>query len=139
MSEPAFRFEHQHTDTDGGGGFTLTVDSGHAARVAFWGKGSMEGARAFVDALDAMKRTRAGQPQMDAAVDLAKLSGSPIRSQLLIGKWLLTNASLFSRIAVFEGKPLEMNLARAIMKIARMDRVGFFHSRAEAESFLAGR
>ena len=71
-------------------------------------------------------------------VDLRELHGVPIRSQFMLGKWLFGNKQRFARIAVFGGRAWEMRLARAIMTIAGMDRVGFFNTEAEATGWLKG-
>ena len=66
------------------------------------------------------------------------IEGVPLRAQFLLGKWLLNNKQHFLRIAVFGGKPWEMNMGRAVAKIARFQNIGFFADEPASLAYLNG-
>ena len=134
-TEPPHLFETRYRDAVGW--FHTVVDHRHRATTRFHGRGTMDGARAFVAALDdAVRAVGSSGHAFFGLVDLSDLEGTPLRAQLSIGKWLFGHKKHFARIAVFGGKAWEMNLAKAIMKIAGMDRVAFFATEATATAWL---
>jgi len=115
----------------------ITVDDAHRAVVVFDGKGSMDGARALVANIDAIRDELGHDVHISALVDMRRLDGAPLRAQFLIGKWLLARKKQIERVAVFGGKPFEMGLARAVMTIAGMSaKASFGNHRHEALAFL---
>ena len=112
------------------------VDSEYRSFLHFEGKGSMEGTRAFVGFANEAIAEFGENYRSQSLVDLTKLHSAPLRAQFVLGKWLLKNKRYLTQIAVFGGKPFEMAIARAVMKIARMKSVGFFNRGPEARRFL---
>lgn len=98
----------------------ITVDAEHRAVVVFDGKGSMTGAKALIDLIDAIRDEVGHHVLISALVDMRKLDGAPLRAQFTIGKWLLTRKKQMDKVALFGGKPFEMGIARAVMTIAGM-------------------
>jgi hypothetical protein len=131
---PEILFERQWSDAQIS--IRFHVDEDMRSFAVFEGKGSMDSARQFVKMCDdAIVHFGAGY-ETRSLVDLRSLKGAPLRSQFLLGKWLLKNKRYVAKIAVFGGNKFEMTLARAIMKIARMKHVGFFNVESDARSFL---
>ena len=112
------------------------VDSEFRSFLHFEGKGSMDGTRAFVRFADEAIAEFGENYRSQSLVDLTKLDSAPLRAQFVLGKWLLKNKRYLTQIAVFGGKPFEMAIARAVMKIARMKSVGFFNHGHQARQFL---
>jgi len=110
----------------------IAVDDQLRAAVHLAGKGSMGGARALIDVMEDIRDALGHEKVFTAVVDLRELDGSPLRAQFLLGKWLFKRKQQLERVAVFGGKPFEMQLARAVMKIAMMRNAGFFDSADEA-------
>ena len=138
MAEPnedGFLFVREWSDRTGAT-ITYTIDAEYKARVVMTGKGSMDGTHAFVRMLNEAIAELGREHKVESKVDLRKLSNSPVRAQFVLGKWLFANKPLIKNLAIFGGKAWEMKLARLIMKIARMPRVGFFDTEAQAMTFL---
>jgi len=110
----------------------IAVDEVLRAVVYLSGKGSMGGARALIDVMEKIRDHLGHDKVFTAVVDLRELDGSPLRAQFLLGKWLFQRKAQLERVAIFGGKPFEMRLARAVMKIARMKNAGFFDTGDEA-------
>lgn len=121
-----------------GGSFRVSIDSNRFAVVRFKGKGSMPSTRAFIAALDEGHAAIGEVAEVRALLDLRQLEGVPLRAQFLLGKWLLHNKKHFYRIAVFGGKAWEMNMGRAVAKIARFENIGFFAEEPESLTYLNG-
>jgi hypothetical protein len=115
----------------------ITVDAEHRSVVVFDGKGSMPGAKAFVDLVESIREELGAEIRIAALVDMRRLDGAPLRAQFIIGKWLLSRKKRIAKVAVFGGKPFEMGVARAVMKIAGMGEQSFFGNHlADALAFL---
>lgn len=115
----------------------ITVDDAHRAVVVFDGKGSMPGAKALVELVDAIRDELGHDILISALVDMRKLDGAPLRAQFLIGRWLLSRKKQIDKVAVFGGKPFEMGLAKAVMTIAGMgSKASFGNHLADAVRFL---
>ncbi len=127
---------YEKTYDDGSVKIEIALDTQYRSLTRFYGKGTMPGARAFVAMLDEMIEAAGREHRTQAMSDLRQLHGSPVRAQFVIGKWLFKNKDLVEGVAVFGGRPWEMKLAKAVMKIARLDGVGFFQTEAEALAFL---
>ncbi len=131
------RWLAERTWAEPGQRIDITVDDAHRAVVVFDGKGSMPGARALIELIDAIRDELGHEIRISALVDMRRLDGAPLRAQFLIGKWLLTRKKQIAKVAVFGGKPFEMGVARAVMKIAGMGQQAFFGNHAsEALAFL---
>ena len=133
-TEPKILFERHWAR--GGAQVDFHVDENMFSLVIFSGKGSMDGAREFLKMADEAIEFFGPDYQTKITADLRKLNGATIRSQFLLGKWLLKNKRYVSRIAVFGGRKIEMTIARAVMKIGRMHHVGFFNDEASAMRFI---
>ncbi len=133
-SSPKILFERQWAK--GGAEVDFHVDEHMFSLVIFSGKGSMDGAREFLKMADEAIEFFGPEYKTKITADLRKLNGAPIRSQFLLGKWLLKNKRYVERIAVFGGRRIEMTIARAVMKIGRMHHVGFFNDEASAKKFI---
>lgn len=139
MAEPeatGFLFERDWTNPNTGGTLRCTIDPDFKVRLVATGKGTMEGAHAFVRILNEAIEELGRDYRVEAKVDLRQLYSSPVRAQFVLGKWLFANKALIDNVAIFGGKPWEMRLARVVMKIARMKRVGFFDTEAQAIAYL---
>jgi len=134
MSETKYLFERDWTR--GTSQVKFRVDETHRSFCYFIGKGTMDGARAFLRFADEAIVEFGDEYLTTSLVDLSQLHSAPLRSQFLLGKWLFKNKRYIAKIAVFGGKPYEMAIARAVMKIARMKQVGFFKRGEEARAFL---
>lgn len=119
------------------GGFTIRVTPDFFATLSFFGKGGMDITHALIAMLEEVAAMVPGQePKLRAIVNLGDLKGSPLRAQLLLGKWLFTRKDVAKKIAIYGGNPVEVKFTKAVMAIARMDRVGFFATEDEARRWL---
>jgi len=134
MSESEYLFEREWTR--GASIVRFRVDESYRSFCYFIGKGTMDGARAFLRFADEAIVHFGDDYRTQSLVDLSELHGAPLRSQFLLGKWLFKNKRYIQKIAVFGGKPYEMTIAKAVMKIARMKQVDFFKRGDEARRFL---
>ena len=134
MSETTYLFEREWER--GSARVVFRVDDVHRSFCYFSGKGTMDGARAFLRFVNEAIEEFGDEYLTTSLVDLSQLHGAPIRSQFLLGKWLFKNKRYIAKIAVFGGKPYEMAIARAVMKIARMKQVDFFKRGPDARAFL---
>lgn len=114
----------------------MSIDVNHCAVVRFDGKGSMAGTKAFIASLNEGQAQLGDANDVRTIIDLSNLRGVPVRAQLLLGKWLLANKQYFHCIAVFGGKPWEMNFARTVAKIARFRNIGFYPDEEHSLSYL---
>lgn len=112
------------------------VDEAMRSFATFKGRGSMESVRAFLAMCDEAIVEFGPDYRTRALIDLSALRKSPLRSQFVLGKWLLKNRRYTERIAVFGGARLEMTIARAGIRIARLKAAGFFSQETAARSFL---
>jgi hypothetical protein len=133
-SSPDILFERHWAQ--GGARVDFHVDEQMYSLVVFSGKGSMDGAREFLKMADEAIGFFGPEYKTKITADLRSLRGAPLRSQVLLGKWLLKNKRYVERIAVFGGKRVEMAIAKAVMKIARMTHVGFFNDELSARTFI---
>lgn len=81
------------------------------------GHGSMDGTRAMVAQVDALRALVPGLV-LQVLLDITQLSGTPLRAQLTLGSWLLRSKAHFSRIAVVATSNVEVTLARLVFKTA---------------------
>lgn len=121
-----------------GSRFTLTLNDSLLLHIVLAGKGTAHGVEILLGHLEEMEQTLAPDERIDALIDLTALNGAPLRAQLRLGKWLLARRERANRIAIFGGKPIEIAVARAVMKIARMHHVSFSAHESEARAFLGG-
>ena len=131
--ELLFRREYR----DEGGRFDLELDPQYRIRLTFHGAGTMNGAHALVDMLDEVARVVPVGTVVNACIDLTELTKSPVRSQFLLGKWLIKHRNQLAHCAIFGARPWEKRLASAVMSIARFQRARFFDTGDEAADWLA--
>ncbi len=118
------------------GGFHLRVMDDGRIYLRGFGKGSVESAQAGVAYMEEVFYTAPHQT-FEALGDLRGLSGSPIRVQFILGKWLRRRRERFARGAIYGASPWERRLAIAALVIARMtDVVRFTKTETEARAFL---
>lgn len=127
-------FEHTHKGEKSS--FVAEMGDDRLLTVAFSGTGEMPTTRAFVETMDKVIAAHGSGGPIRFAMDLTDFDKSPIRAQVVLGKWLMANKACFSKIAVFGGKPAEIKMARGIGKIAGFDALGAFATKAEADAFL---
>lgn len=118
--------------------FHMILTSDCFLSLQLTGKGTVDGVKILLAAFDEGQALLPPDGVVTGFVDLRGLDGAPLRAELMLGKWLFKRRNLAKRIAIFGGKPFEMAMARTVMKIARIDRVGFFKAEAEAKSWLHG-
>jgi hypothetical protein len=132
--EAAVRYEKRYFN--GQGGFRVVFDERSRATMSFDGKGTMEGTHALVEVLEEVERLMRPGEKVDACVDLSQMDGAPLRSQFVLGKWMVERRQKFGRLAIYGGKAIEMGVARAVMKIAGIQSVGFFDTETQARAWL---
>lgn len=123
-------------DDPGVGWFTVVLDADRVLYSTVAGKGTVKGTRALVAMYEEIVALREDGETVDAFMDLTQLSKTPLRAQIILGKWLLTRRALLGRLAVFGAKPWERKIAQAVLKVARFDRAAFFKTQAEAARWL---
>jgi hypothetical protein len=129
---PLYHRVHQGAQS----GFTLELTRSLLLHIALTGKGTMSGVEELLACLEESEKLLAPEDRILALVDLSHLDGAPLRAQLRLGKWLLQRRERARRVAIFGGKPIEIAVARTVMKIARMKQVGFYSHEHEARDFL---
>ncbi len=130
-------FDRRWNHPAGLGGFDLYVDSAHRALMVTEGKGTMAGARASIATLEEGLATLGQSPPFTGIVDVRDVTGSPLRAQVTLGRWLLRHRHVFGRIAVLGAAPWEARLGHAIAHIARMQaKVSFVATERQGRRFL---
>lgn len=115
----------------------VEVDALGRMRVVFDGRGSVGGAQALCELIDAVRDEVGHGRTIHALVDMRRAGPAPLRAQLIVGRWLLGRKKQIARIAVFGGGKAEMALARAVVTLAGMGGQAFFGaSLVEALAFL---
>ncbi len=123
--------------TDGIQTIHMDVDAMLRSVMVFDGKGTMDGARAVITLADSVRAELGPGKILAALVDMRRLDGAPLRSQFVLGKWLLSTRKTIDKVAMFGGSPFDMGLARAVMTIAGMGKKAHFGQRREdALAFL---
>lgn len=137
MSQPAAADVRIHRSHDSGESrYDMTLHHSLLLHIVLGGKGTMQGVERLLAALEEMELLLAPHEKVTALIDLTSLNGAPLRAQLRLGKWLFARRERAARIAIFGGKPVEIAVARAVMKIAHMKHVGFYAHEHEAREFL---
>lgn len=116
--------------------FTVDMDAAFQITVRFEGRGSMDGTHAFIALVDRCLAMEGARGRVRGLVDLSQLDGAPLRSQLVLGRWLLGCRDAFDRLAIAGGGRFERGLAKAVTSMARMENVGFFDTASEASGWL---
>jgi hypothetical protein len=111
------------------------VDGQYRVSAHFYGKGSMDGARAFVKMLTEMLPLAPEGSRANSVLDTRALDTAPIRSQLILAKWLIQNRHFVDRIAILGAKPMVRRLATAVLKAARFKAVQFVSTPQEASAW----
>ena len=113
-----------------------SMNSLYQMNFHFSGRGSSNGVVAFIDILTKMHEHIPNEENADALLNCLEYGRTPLLSQLQIGKWLLRNKKKTGRISIVGAKALEVKIAKAIMRIARIDRIAFFKNTADAYAWL---
>ena len=120
--------------------FEVRMDADYLVTVRFEGKGTMAGTQAFTQLVDRCRALPGAHGRLKGLVDLSALDGAPLRSQMVLGKWLVGCRDAFHRLAIAGGGRFERGLAKAVTAMARMENVAFTTTVEEAQRFLvAGR
>jgi hypothetical protein len=115
----------------------IDLDDAWRMLVVFQGQGTVEGAHALCELIDAIRDEQGHDRMISALVDMRRIHSAPLRGQAIIGRWLLSRKAQIARVAVFGGGRLEMAVARAVMTIAGMGQKAFFGAELrEALGFL---
>jgi hypothetical protein len=133
-SDPDLLFQRVYDD--GEIRIQVGIDAAYNTTAILSGRGTVKGAKALTDILDEAADKLGRHNRTSSLVSLERLYDSPIRGQLILGKWLYQNRQLVKIISVYGGKPWEMKMARAVMQIAQINNAGFFQTEAEAKRFL---
>jgi len=116
--------------------FTVVVEESELTVSTFNGKGSVKGTRAYMQMLDEILSLFPDGKARPSLVDLSNLQDTPLRSQLMLGRWMLKNRHRVDKVALVGAKAWERKLAQAIMKIARFKRMEFFADQGPAREWL---
>ena len=111
--------------------FTLSLSGDSRLSAVFTGKGSNPGTRRFIELVEKGIGI-VGEGNLRVLMDMQQLGSVPIRSQMMMGKWLLSVKSRIGKVAVVGGG----SLARTLSKSAGMEQVRFFEQRNEAVGWL---
>jgi hypothetical protein len=122
---------------DGKVRFTFTVDEHRDTEIVVDGRGTMPGGIRMIELLDETLARFGADGGSRFHFDVARVKGSPLRSQLIFGKWLLKRRRAIGRVAVSGAAPLERRLATAVCTIAGFGNLRFFDRRDEARAWLA--
>ena len=129
-------YENAYSEPDNGVSVRLVlVESQYRLSVRFYGKGSMSGAKAFVRMLDEVLLICPEGARIDSLLDTRDLDTAPVRSQLILAKWMIQNRNVVDRIAMLGAKPMIRRLATAVLKAARFNAVRFARTPEEAASW----
>ncbi len=117
------------------------VESGleYQAVVQFFGKGSMDGVHALIQMLNEMLSVSPVGVKAKAILDTSQLDSAPLRSQLILAKWMLQNRAQVDRIVIVGAKPMIRRLASAVLRAARFDQVQFVRNIDEAAAWIGFR
>jgi len=141
MSDPqpqddsALRFDKTYRDSNGE--FRVTMDEDAMIVMGFDGRGSIQGTWALVGILDEVTALLDAHEKVRCVVDLRGLSSTPLRAQLILGKWLFQHRGNVKAIAIYGARPWEKKLAKAVMKIARLKQVAFLDHEKAARDWIA--
>lgn len=111
------------------------VDEQYQVQIRFYGKGTMTGARAFLTMLDEMVALSPTGARADTVLDTRELDSAPLRSQLILTKWMIQNRHFVDRIAMLGAKPMVRRLASAVLRAARFDSLRFARTPEEAAAW----
>ena len=115
---------------------TVTMDAAFFMNVQFVGRGTMGGARRFTELVDQARSMPGAHGKVSGIVNLTELTGSPLRAQVVIGRWLMGCRDAFLGIAIVGGGRIERRIAKVVTSMAQMTNVGFTETLAEGEAFL---
>lgn len=132
MSEPIFEREYRDHKT----WFTAQAVDPYRIVVRFHGRGTVEGTQAFLRVIDEAIEAYPDELPKCALLDVSDLQKTPLRSQIIMGHWLLTKKHLIGHVALLGARRWERAIAKAVMKIARMNRIDFFKTEGAATQWL---
>jgi hypothetical protein len=111
--------------------FTLSLAETGLLHVSFTGKGSNPGTRRFISLVEEGIAIE-GTGSLQVLMDMRELTSVPLRSQVMMGKWLMAIKGRLGKVAVVGGG----SVARGLARTAGMKQVRFFQGIAEAEEWL---
>jgi len=135
MSEPLFERSYR----DHKSWFTAQAHDRYRIVVRFHGRGTIEGTKAFLAVMDESIAEFPEELPKSALLDVSDFRKTPLRSQILMGHWLLTKKHLVGHVALVGARAWERAIAKAVMKLARMNRIDFFKTEIAALQWLDGR
>ena len=112
--------------------YELIIDN-NKLKVAFFGKSTMPGTDAFIDAIE-KEVQRQGTSVLRILMDLRGLTNIPLRVQIRMSKWLLRIKNDIEMVIVLGGG----RVAKALAKGARMSNVSFFDLEEPALAHFKG-
>jgi hypothetical protein len=130
-------FETEYVRSESGAGFSMCLHDDRRLESEFFGIGHMDITYAFIEALEKVLKV-AGPEPLSGIVILHRLEKAPLRSQFVLGKWLLNHKQHIARLALCGAKPWEAKIAKFIMKMARMKDFCFFDDTESGLAWLAG-
>jgi|GEM_PF-3961271 len=135
MSEPLFQRSYRDHKT----WFTAQAHDPCRIVVRFHGRGTVPGTHAFLAVIDEAITEFPDELPKSALLDVSDLKKTPLRSQIIMGHWLLTKKHLIGHVALVGARAWERAIAKAVMKLARMNRIDFFKTEDAAIRWLDGR
>ena len=113
-----------------------SMDFSYHMNFRFTGRGSSKSVVVFIDMLTKMHEKIPVGETADSVLDCLEYGRTPLLSQIRIGKWLLQNQQKTGRISIVGAKPLEVKIAKAIMRMTSINRIGFFATNQAAHDWL---
>ncbi len=136
MPDPAlYRFDLSYPDLEGRFRLALAQDSS-LVTISMAGRGSGAGLEAFLDGLDACRALLHPGERVTVLADLVALEEAPLRTQIALGRWMLTHRDLLDRVAIAAHAGWTLQIARAVFLLAGVDSVAFVDTVAEARVWL---
>jgi hypothetical protein len=135
MTEPLFQRNYRDHKT----WFTAEAHDPYRIVVRFYGRGTVPGTHAFLAVIDEAITEFPDALPKSALLDVSDLRKTPLRSQIIMGHWLLTKKQLIGHVALVGARAWERTIAKAVMKLARMNRIDFFKTEDAAIRWLDGR
>ena len=127
----------EKADSKGLGRFCLSLYDGAVASLRPLGKGTVEGTQNIIEAFEELFQKIAPGDGVRVVIDMHEMNGSPLRAQMLLGRWLLKRRQRIVGAAIVGGKSLDLKIARTVVKMARMTEiVVFLESESQAAAWL---
>lgn len=124
--------------TDHSGSFHFVMSSDYLVITTITGKNvSIKGTDAFIDVLNRAYDKLEIDKKVRVLADLSELESTPIRIQLLLGRWILTHKHCVGKVAIVGAAKWEKKIAEAVFSVAGISNISFFEQKSEAMSFLS--